>query len=102
MNDKKASQREPAGIGRRKFLNTAALAGLTAGVAACNDKPAASTAPSTTAPAAAPAAHAASEVGKYEVAPGQLDEYYSFSSGGHSGATAGQRFAGSEASQALS
>ena len=42
---------ETAGIGRRRFINTAALAGLTVGVAACNDKPAA-------APAAAPAAPA--------------------------------------------
>ena len=42
MSDKKDSlSTETAGIGRRRFINTAALAGLTVGVAACNDKPAA-------------------------------------------------------------
>ena len=48
MSDKKPDpQIETVGMGRRRFINTAALAGLTAGVAACNDKPA-------SAPAAAP------------------------------------------------
>ena len=28
---------QPSGLGRRKFINTAALAGLTVGVAACTD-----------------------------------------------------------------
>jgi nitrous-oxide reductase len=42
MSHKKPdSQIETAGMGRRRFINTAALAGLTVGVAACNDKPAA-------------------------------------------------------------
>ncbi len=70
-------------LGRRKFLNTTALVGLSGvglsvGLSACN-KESAPTAAAPGAPAGAP------EHGKYEVPPGQLDEYYSFSSGGHSG-----------------
>lgn len=40
MSNKREVTTETVGIGRRRFINTAALAGLTAGVAACNDKPA--------------------------------------------------------------
>ncbi|MDA8110391.1 MAG: TAT-dependent nitrous-oxide reductase [Betaproteobacteria bacterium] len=71
---------------RRRFLNSTALAGLagaglSVGLAACKQEqaPTASTAP------AAPAPAAVAEYGKYEVPPGQLDTYYSFCSGGHSG-----------------
>ena len=75
---------ETAGIGRRRFINTAALAGLTVGVAACNDKPAAApaAAPAAPAPAAPAASHAGASV---HLKPGELDTYYGLWSGGHTG-----------------
>lgn len=72
---------QPSMIGRRKFINTAALAGLTAGVAACTDKPAGP------APAASPASaagHSSNNSGVH-LKPGELDTYYGLWSGGHTG-----------------
>jgi nitrous-oxide reductase len=76
----------PLDPSRRKFLNNTAIAGLAGaglslGLAACKEQPA-----ETAAGAAKPAAAGGSvDYSKYEVPPGQLDTYYSFSSGGHSG-----------------
>ena len=53
MNDKnEETLTATTAMGRRSFINTAAIVGLTAGVAACNDKPATGAAP-TAAPVAA-------------------------------------------------
>ena len=81
MNDAKMNPVEAMpDPSRRKFLNTAALAGLagagmSVGLSACNKKPLPGRGPAT-APAAAPAAaHAASDL-KLHMAPGELGTYY--------------------------
>ncbi len=76
----------PEQLGRRKFLNTAAItglagAGLSLGLAGCNKDDAKPDAASATGAGTA----GGIDYAKYAVHPGQLDEYYAFSSGGHSG-----------------
>ena len=81
--DKPQEATAPALLGRRKFINTAALASL-AGVAACTEKPSTAAAPAAaSAPASAAAGHAAP--GGVHLKPGELDTYYGLWSGGHTG-----------------
>ena len=85
MSDKREDlSTETAGMGRRRFINTAAVAGLAVGVAACNEKPAAApaAAPAPAAPAPAAEAHGSANV---HLKPGELDTYYGIWSGGHTG-----------------
>ncbi len=70
-------------LGRRRFLGTTALVGLTGaglatGLASCGGQESGGQ-------AAAPAAAAKTAGHSAEVKPGQLDEYYGLWSGGHSG-----------------
>jgi nitrous-oxide reductase len=71
-------------LGRRKFINTAALAGLTASVAACTDNgKTAAAATSASAGSSSAPAHAGSNASHLK--PGELDTYYGLWSGGHTG-----------------
>ena len=76
INDKTKKNEEKSGLSRRSFLGAGALAG--AGAAAV---------PMTAAMFASTAKAQASEISKNKafVHPGDLDEYYGFWSGGHSG-----------------
>ena len=85
MSEKSSCPPEPAeGLGRRRFLGSAAVAGLAGvGLAACNDnrQQAGSPAPAAgPAPADPPAGHA-----NVHLKPGELDTYYGLWSGGHTG-----------------
>ncbi|MGN6826000.1 TAT-dependent nitrous-oxide reductase [Paucibacter sp. M5-1] len=71
-----------AGLGRRRFINTAALAGL-AGIAACTDKATGTATPPAGSAPAGDAGHGAA--GAVHLKPGELDTYYGLWSGGHTG-----------------
>lgn len=84
MSNNKDLQPATVGLGRRSFINTAALVGLTAGVAACTEKPGSAAAPAAPAPAAPASAHASAGAATH-LKPGELDTYYGLWSGGHTG-----------------
>jgi nitrous-oxide reductase len=74
---------------RRRFLGTAAAAGLAGvGLAACSEKPATAPAATVSAPASAPAAsqpNPGEHANASHLKPGELDTYYGLWSGGHTG-----------------
>ncbi len=86
MSQSKNETVTPVGMGRRRFVGSAALAGLAAGVAACTEKPATpAAAPASAPPAPAPAPAAAPVGAETHLKPGELDSYYGIWSGGHTG-----------------
>ncbi|MBC3869940.1 TAT-dependent nitrous-oxide reductase [Undibacterium oligocarboniphilum] len=79
--DQKPNTENALAMGRRKFMNTAALASLT-GLVACNNKSGASASAEASGSASA-TAHSAADV--THLKPGELDTYYGLWSGGHNG-----------------
>jgi len=81
MSQDKIKETEAPALGRRRFLNTAAIASIGT-LVACNEKPGtAGTIPS--ASASAGGSHASSNASHLK--PGELDTYYGLWSGGHTG-----------------
>lgn len=82
-DDRILSQNDTTVWGRRRFINTAALAGLTLGTAACSDTE--SSGAANTAASATTTPEAAHTGGSAHLKPGELDTYYGLWSGGHTG-----------------
>lgn len=82
-DDRILSQNDTTVWGRRRFLNTAALAGLTLGTAACSDTE--SSGAANTAASATTTPEAAHTGASAHLKPGELDTYYGLWSGGHTG-----------------
>lgn len=83
--DKNAPLTSPENTSRRRFLNRAATAGLTGGGLAMGLNACTKETPAAADNAPVQAAAKAQAHDAYSVAPGQLDEYYMFSSAGHAG-----------------
>ncbi|MFC0351760.1 TAT-dependent nitrous-oxide reductase [Undibacterium danionis] len=83
MSQDKTKEGEVPASGRRRFLNTAAIAGLGT-LVACNEKPGTA---GTTGSASSSAAsnHASGGSNATHLKPGELDAYYGLWSGGHTG-----------------
>ncbi|MDO8652792.1 MAG: TAT-dependent nitrous-oxide reductase [Undibacterium sp.] len=81
--DKIAKPEVAPALGRRKFLNTAAIASIGT-LVACTEKPT-SAGPASAAPASTPAATDHSASNATHLKPGELDTYYGLWSGGHNG-----------------
>lgn len=83
MSKEKSSSDVPTGLGRRKFMNTTALAGLTTLVACSGKGEGAAATAATGASSSGEASHSAA--GAIHLKPGELDSYYGLWSGGHNG-----------------
>ncbi len=81
MSKDKTKEIEAPALGRRRFLNTAAIASIGT-LVACNEKPGTAGA-AASASAAASGSHAGSNASHLK--PGELDTYYGLWSGGHTG-----------------
>ena len=78
--------RTPEGPGRRRFLSSAAVAGLAGvGLAACNDNKSAAAPAAAGSAATGDARAAAGSSNAAHLKPGELDTYYGLWSGGHTG-----------------
>ncbi|MFZ6749008.1 TAT-dependent nitrous-oxide reductase [Undibacterium sp. Ren11W] len=81
--DKTAKPEVAPALGRRKFLNTAAIASI-GSLVACTEKPSSASAPVAASATAASGDHS-SAANATHLKPGELDTYYGLWSGGHTG-----------------
>lgn len=82
MSQDKIKETEAPALGRRRFLNTAAIASIGT-LVACNEKPGTAGAIPSASASAGGGSHASSNAPHLK--PGELDTYYGLWSGGHTG-----------------